>query len=115
MFVAGRPPDWHDANVTEPSAESISAAIVAWTGYGQFAWPQRDESRVVAKFGNNAVGLMPHVMALDEDFYSSTANHTVSDLNAMAQQAASEFRERHPEVSSEAIAALAWCYSFDFK
>ena len=101
--------------MTEPSAESISAAIVAWTGYGQSAWPQRDESRVVAKFGNNAVVLMPHVMALDEDFSSSTARHTVSDLNAMAQQAASEFRERHPEVSSEASAALAWCYSFDFK
>ena len=53
--------------------------------------------------------------ALEEDFYTSTAYQTVPGRAEMAAQAASEFRERHPEISSDAIEAFAWCYSFDWK
>jgi hypothetical protein len=33
----------------------------------------------------------------------------------MGDRAAAEFRVRHAELSDEAVAALAWCYSYDFK
>jgi hypothetical protein len=58
---------------------------------------------------------MPIVRALEEDFCSSTANQVVSGLVEMADLAASEFRGRHPEISDDAVEALAWCYSWDWK
>jgi hypothetical protein len=33
----------------------------------------------------------------------------------MADLAASEFRGRHPEISDDAVEALAWYYSWDWK
>jgi hypothetical protein len=33
----------------------------------------------------------------------------------MGDVAASQFREAHPELSDEAVAAPAWWYTFDFK
>jgi hypothetical protein len=99
-----------------PSAETISAAIVAWTGHGQHNHPQRDEALVVEKFGDEAaLDLMPQLTALDEDFFTSRPHETAASLVEMMNHAASEFRERHPEISTEAVDALAWCYSYDWK
>ena len=96
------------------NAELVSAAIVAWTGHGDHDRPQRDESLVVAQFGaDRAVDLMRQVSGLEADFFSSTAHQTTADLVERTSQAAREFRERHPEVSDEALNALAWCYSYD--
>lgn len=114
-MIAGEPPTCHDADVAQPSDESISRAIVAWTGHGQLAWPERDQSRVIEAFGPYAKELMPLIAALDKDFYASAAPNTIGDLNAMTEVAASEFRERHPEVSDGAVDALAWCFSFDMR
>lgn len=102
--------------MTEPSSETLSKAIVVWTGFDVTKWPQRDESRVVEHFGvDAAVDLVQLITALEEDFYTSTAHQTVPGLAEMARQAASEFRERHPEISSDAVEAFAWCYAWDWK
>jgi hypothetical protein len=67
-----------------------------------------------ARFGaERAVDLMPHVFAIREDFSSSSAHQTAGGLVEMTNQAAGEFRERHPEISDKAVNALAWCYSYD--
>ncbi len=59
--------------------------------------------------------LMPIVKALYEDFYKSEARHTAPTLKEMGEQAALEFRLRHPEISDDAVIALAWCYTYDYK
>lgn len=102
--------------MVDPSAESLSEAIVVWTGYGVTSYPQRDERRVAEQFGvEAAVELVPLMAALQEDFYTSTAYNTVPGLAEMADQAASEFRERHRDLSDDAVKAFAWCYSWDWK
>ncbi|MGD9796398.1 MAG: hypothetical protein AB7V43_23275 [Acidimicrobiia bacterium] len=97
----------------------MSRAIVAWTGYDasiEFGRPDRDPARLVKAFGETAAfDLLPIISALEEEFYASTAYNTVAGFREMAEQAANEFRGRHPELSDEAVAALAWCYSFDWK
>lgn len=106
----------HYAPVADPSAETLSEAIVVWTGYGVTSFPQRDERRVAAQFGvEAAVELVPLMAALQKDFYKSTAYNTVAGLAEMAAQAASEFRGRHRDLSDEAVEAFAWCYSWDWK
>lgn len=95
---------------------TLSSAIVIWTGYGHTSWPSRDEARVESAFGTNvATELVPVVRSLEEDFYRSEAHLTAVDLDSMAAEASRRFKQRHPEVSDEAIAALAWCYTFDYK
>jgi hypothetical protein len=33
----------------------------------------------------------------------------------MARQASAEFAAKHPDISAEAVKALAWCYTFDYR
>ncbi|MEU8217971.1 hypothetical protein AB0C47_19605 [Micromonospora taraxaci] len=97
-------------------SEIITRAIVAWTGWGRTPWPDRDEASLVAEFGPAlAVGVLAEVRRLEDEFYSSEASKVAPDLKSMGEQAAAEFRETHPEIGEEAVQALAWSYTFDFK
>ena len=96
--------------------DNLSRAIVVWSGKGRTARPDRNEQRLVDEFGpETAAALMPHVRVLVDDFYASDASNTVADLHAMGSRAADDFRRSHPEVSDEAVDALVWCYTFDWK
>lgn len=96
--------------------DSLSQAIIAWTGWGQTPYPRRDEARVAECLGKDvAVALMPFVKRLENEFYASDAAHRGADLKALGDSAAAEFRVAHPELSSDAVDALAWCYIFDWK
>ena len=102
--------------ITPKTPPLLSQAIVVWTGRGRTAWPSRDERYVVEQFGEDvAVTLMPAIKELAADFYLSSARDTVADLSEMGDVAASEFRSRHPEISEEAVQALRWCYTYDYK
>ena len=71
---------------------------------------------MVEQFGKDvAVDLLPIVKALEDDFYGSEARHRAPTLKEMGDQAASEFRLRHPEISEDAVQALAWCYTYDYR
>lgn len=94
----------------------ISEAVVVWTGFGQTPSPDRDLQRLVGHFGPEvATEVVPQLRALEDDFYSSAASHDIADLAEATESAASEFRERHPGLSEDAVRALAWCYSYDLK
>lgn len=94
----------------------VSEALVWWTGWGRKSRPSRDPSSLIERFGGNAaVDLLAVVRTLEEDFYRSEARHRAPTLAEMGDQAAADFRRIHPEVSEDAVQALAWCYTFDFK
>ena len=94
----------------------LSEAIVIWTGWGSTIEPWRDEKRLVDRFGSEmAAELLPAIRRLDDEFYESDARDKVAGLKEMGDVAAQEFRQRHPEISDEAVEALAWCYTFDYK
>ena|SRR5215469_18108742 len=97
-------------------AALVSDAIVVWTGWGDTSWPARDNARLVHRFGSQlAADLVPRIRQLEDDFYASDARFTVADLAEMGMVAASQFRQRHPETSEDAVQALAWCYTYDYK
>ena len=94
----------------------VSEAVVVWTGLRETTWPARAEDRLVAYFGQKAaLELLPIVRALEDDFYRSDARFTAATLEEMAGTASARFRALHPEISDEAVAALAWCYTYDYK
>ena len=58
---------------------------------------------------------MALVRQLVDDFYSSDAHYLAADLKEMAEIASAQFRMKHRELAEEAVQALAWCYTFDYK
>jgi hypothetical protein len=46
---------------------------------------------------------------------ASDARLSERGVVTMGRQAADAFRREHPEISDEAINALTWCYTWDFK
>lgn len=96
--------------------ETISEAIVMWTGWGDTAWPARDDQRLVDRFGSDArADLLPVVRQLEAEFYESDAHLTARDLVAMGMEAGDLFQRLHPELSRDAVRALVWCYTFDHR
>ena len=94
----------------------LSEAIVVWTGWGEASWPDPGEQRLVARFGeSDALDLLPVVKAIEDEFFSSDARHHAADPAEMARQAIEDFRIKHPELSNEAMTALAWCYTFTYR
>ncbi len=97
--------DWH----------ALSDAIVSWTGHGQSPHPVRDDSTVERQLGGPDTKLRAAFRTLVQEFYASDARLTAVDLQEMGSVAMAEFRARHPRVSEDALQALAWCYTYDFK
>jgi len=52
---------------------------------------------------------------LEDEFYASDTRFIAADLKQMADFAEAEFREVHADLSEEAIRALSWCYTYDYK
>ena len=76
----------------------------------------REEHQLMGHFGDEkARDLLPIMRWLENEFFESDAEFTVSDLTETGDRAASRFRELHPELTQDAIEVLAWCYSYDFK
>lgn len=87
-----------------------------WTRWGKAPWPARDEARLIDTFGlAEASRLLPRIRELEEEFYAADAQFVVSDLQTMGAVAAEQFSNAHPELAAEAVRALAWCYTYDFK
>jgi len=97
-------------------AQELSRAIVVWSGWGETSWPARDEARVLDEFGHErAAELIPRIREAKDEFYASDARFLVADLANMAEQAKADFRRGRSDLSDEAVAALAWCYTYDYK
>jgi hypothetical protein len=102
--------------IDDLDSRQLVEAVLVWTGWGLEMMPNRDDSRVIRHFGDDAAArLLPIVKRLEDDFYQSDARLAADDLSQMAKLASDDFRRKHPGVSEQIVKALAWCYTFDFK
>ena len=100
-------------NVDNPA--TLSAAVVAWSGWRHSRRPVREQARVVAEFGDEVASpLMVRIREVEDEFYASDARSTARDVTAMSEIATSDFR-KNSELSDEAVRALAWCDTYDYK
>jgi hypothetical protein len=94
----------------------VGEAIVIWSGWGRSSWPSRSDDLVVARYGPEvAADLLPNVRLLVDEFYGSDARNTAVELADMAAASSRSFADKYPDLARDAISALAWCYTFDFK
>jgi hypothetical protein len=96
----------------------LSEAVVTWTGWGAptSMVPQREDELLVQRFGpREAMRLIPKVRAMHHEFYLSKAHQVAKDMPEMAAMASGEFKRNNPGVPEDAVRALAWCYTYDYK
>jgi hypothetical protein len=87
-----------------------------WTGFGTTPYPDRSDERVEQSAGTDgALKLLPLVHQLAKQFYESDARAVAPDLQTMGEMAATRFRLLHPDLPDDAVQALAWCYTYDYK
>lgn len=96
-------------------AVRLSEALVIYTGRGRSAFPIRSLERISEHFGSvEAADLTAEVARLDEEFYRTEPSKDES-LDAAADRAAATFAAHHPDLTSDAVDALRWCYTYDWK
>lgn len=102
---------------TEPIDDPIlTEALIAWSGWGKYSYPQRDPSVLKNMFGGIlSAKLMRKIETLENDFYSSNAGYTAADLKRMDALASAQFKDKHPEISNRIVEILSWCYTYDNK
>jgi len=102
--------------IDDLTSQELVEAVLVWTGWGREMMPNRDDSKVIRRFGGDtAARLLPIIKRLEDDFYESDARLAADDLSQMAKLASDDFRKKHPGVPDQIVKALAWCYTFDFK
>lgn len=93
----------------------VSEAILVYTGWHERGgWPKRDPERLRERFGGDAPVLYEAVRRLEDEYYSVKPGDS-DDLASAVRRATTEFRRRHADVTDEAIKALEWCYSVDWR
>ena len=98
-----------------PDADRLSEALVIWIGFREVPTPEVSEARLEQRFGAaEAIRLLPYLRSLLTEFYDNDVSRFTREPDEMADMAAAPFAERHPELSDEAIEALAWSYKHDF-
>ena len=102
--------------MTRGIQSQINEAVVVWLSMGTSPFPVQNDAAVLMKYGPQlGARLLDAIRRLDADYYASDAHHRATDLTDMGAQASAEFRRLHPEVSEDAVQALEWSYTWDYK
>lgn len=95
--------------------EVVSEAVILHSGRGLSPFPLRDAGRLALRFGpGEAADLAVIVDRLSREFYE-VEPEAYESLEEAADPAVEAFAVRHPELSAEAISAIRWCYTYDWK
>ena len=87
--------------------------MLLYLGWDIEPMPTRDADRVLAEFGpTRGMELAEAAKAVDTEVVSSPVDWSVDTYEGASLRLRDSMRQRHPELSDEAIKALGW--SFDW-
>lgn len=96
--------------------QELSQAIVEYLGRGRSSFPISDEEAVVkvAGDGDPAV-LLAKVRAIESECLSVYIDWTTLTLEQAGWEAERVMRARHPELSRDAVDALRWGFTYNWR
>ena len=98
------------------TANDVSTAVTMYLGYGSSAFPLTDYARLVSNFGDaRAVELKSQIKSLLQELDSSPIDWSSHSLQSAGDLVRSSTRARHPELTDEAVQALVWKFTFDWR
>jgi hypothetical protein len=96
--------------------ETLSRAVVTYIwGNRQQSWPSAHPDAVEEQFGDRAVDLIPRVEALINEIHDRAHEWLHVDLAITAGRVEEALRQKHPELTAEAIQDLAAYFTYEWK
>ena len=93
--------------------DELSRAVVAYIRGAGLAWPHRSLDAVAGVMDADAAErLGPHLKRLADEAVYWPVDWNRHDLRSAMEVVRSGLAERHPELSSEAVEALVWDFSY---
>lgn len=97
-------------------ADDRNDALMLYLGVGISPYPQRDPQRLVLKYGEEkGLDLVTYSEAILRELYEQEPDWSVDDLAGATRRASTAVADNHPELSNDAVEALKWSYSWDWK
>jgi hypothetical protein len=94
----------------------LSKAIVLFLQYGSAKSPRADEDRVIAEFGESkGRELLKRVHAIIEEANAIPVDWSKHTLASAGKLVRDEMHRRYPGLSDDALDALAWKFTFDWR
>jgi hypothetical protein len=98
------------------SDPELSEAVVLFLGYGIDSTPARHSAKLVERFGaQRAAILQAQVNALRSEIGSIHIDWKLHTLVTGSDFAQAHMKVHHPELSKEALNALSWEFSWDWR
>jgi hypothetical protein len=96
--------------------DARSEAMILFLGRGISPYPKRDPERLTERFGNgDGFDLIRYVQSVLDEMYDVQPDWSQGDLASETDKALNRVRTNHPELSDDALAALRWSFSWDWK
>jgi hypothetical protein len=94
----------------------LSEAVVLFIGFRSYPMPFSDPARVIQKFGAvRGAELATEVESLLVEQRKIPVDWSRHSLTSAGDMARDYMRARHPELSDEALTALRWKFTYDWK
>jgi hypothetical protein len=96
--------------------EELSEAVVMVIGFRTRNYPRLDYTVLAQRFGvSRAPGMASRVEAILDELGRVEVDWSKHSLASGGDDARSFMAGRHPELSEEALAALDWKFTFDWR
>jgi len=95
--------------------ENLSAAIVLYTAYGTALSPRQDREALPDAFGPLGNNLLAEVEAILEEATTMPVDWHNHSLVSAGKMVRAKMHEMHPNLSAEALNAIEWKFTFDWR
>ena len=95
--------------------ERVGEAIALYLGTGSSAFPRSDAEAVRARFPDADEGLVAKVEALAAEIMAIEIDWNSRSLSQGGDEARRVMAERHPELSDDALTALRWMFTYNWR
>lgn len=97
-------------------AEAVSAAVVAYLGVGNSPFPVRRDDAVAKIAQESGEGdLLGAVTYLVAEVHTVEIDWNVDSMASAMARVAAHLRANHPDLAEEAVSALVWKFTCDWK
>lgn len=93
----------------------LSEGLLAYLQARTAASPQADEDAVLAVAGPDGAALLERVETVVSESLAVAVDWDVLSLGDAGRHAAAETGRHHPELSAEALDAIAWSFTFAWR
>jgi len=98
------------------SPSDLSEGIVLYLGFGKERSPCEDSVGLVAEFGKEKASFIENkIVGLINEANSIQINWDVNSLSSAGKEVHELIRRNHPQLSEQALRAIEWKFTFDWR